>query len=231
MLYDVLREKLDPRSGVIREKATNEKYWRTAYDVVWKGRIHFIVVESLFRRNYGHYYVIRDNQYISPDFTYTKIDNSLFCILQSMIDDIESGKYDRKKTLSEKIRSFAAQEGFVSYMNNTKWCELFAAISKKIPDIEFQYKSIFDETEPDVYWEYYGDEELKYMNFAQIQWLKIKHTITNYKHIGVLVPSEAETHDKKDAVLEILEQYRIPYQYIEDEQAFIVYGYRQLKNG
>ena len=227
MLYDVLREKLDPRSGVIQEKAPKEnEYWQTTFDVVWKGSIHFIVVESLFRRSYGHYYVMRDNQLISPSFSYTKIEDSLYSTLQGMIDDIECGKYNNKKTLSEKIRSFVEQNGLVSYMNNTKWCELFSAISKKIPDIEFQYKLIFDEAEPDVYWEYYGDEELKYMNLAQIEWLKIKHTVNNYKHIGVLVPPEVEIHDKKDSVLEILEQYSIPYQYIEEEQAFIVYGYK-----
>lgn len=64
------------------------------------------------------------------------------------------------------------------------------------------------------------------MNLAQIEWLKIRHTVNNYKHIGVLVPPEVEIHDKKDSVLEILEQYSIPYQYIEEEQAFIVYGYK-----
>lgn len=227
MLYDLLCEKLDPRSGVIQEKSPkNNEYFQIAFDVVWKGHIHFIVVESLFRRNYGHYYVMRDNQYISPDFAYTRIDDSLFCILQSMIDDIESGKYNSKKTLSEKFRLLVEQKGFVSYMNNTKWHELFNALSQKLPNIEFQYKSIFDEAEPDVYWEYYGDEELKYMNLAQIEWLKIRHTVNNYKHIGVLVPPEVEIHDKKDSVLEILEQYSIPYQYIEEEQAFIVYGYK-----
>ena len=227
MLYEVLREKLDPRSGVIQEKAPKEnEYWQTTFDVVWKGRIHFIVVESLFRRSYGHYYVMRDNQLISPSFAYTKIDDSLFSTLQSMIDDIECGKYNNKKTLSEKIRSFVEQKSLVSYMNNTKWCELFAAIGKKIPDIEFQYKLIFDETEPDVYWEYYGDEDLEYMNLAQIEWLKIKHIITKYTHIGLLLPPTVETHDKKVEVLEILNKYSIPFEYIEDEKAFIIYGYK-----
>ncbi len=227
MLYDVLREKLDPRSGeVIEKNPEDNKYWQTAFDAVWKGNIHFIVIESLFRRSYGRYYVMRDGQYISPCFAYTKIDDTLFNIMQSMIDDIESGKYDNKKTLSEKIRSFVESKGLVSYMNDTKWHELFDAVSKKLPETEIQYKLLSDETEPDVYWNYNGDEELGYIMPAQIEWLKIRHTITEYRHRGVLLPPEAEIHDKKDEVTEILERYSIPYGYIEDEQSFIVYGYK-----
>ena len=230
MLYDVLREKLDPHSGVVQDRVPDEnKYWQTAFDAVWNGRIHFIVVESLFRRHYGHYYVMRDHQYISPCFVYTKIDDSFFRLLQSMIDDIEAGKYLNKKTLSEKIRLYTEKNGLVSCMNHTKWHEFFAAVREKIPDIEIRYKLIFEETEPDVYWKYDGDEELQYLNFAQIEWLKIRHTVINQKHIGAFVPPETEIHDKKEELLAIFKQYHIPYEFIEDEQAFLIYGYQSFR--
>ncbi len=228
MLCDALRERLDPRSGVVLKAAQNDnKYWQTAFDAVWKGRIHFIVVESLFRRNFGHYYVMRDEQYISPCFAYTRIDEQLFNILQSMIDDIENGRYDNKKTLRERIKSFAAQNGLVSYMNNTKWRELFDGIGKKMPDILLQYKLLFDENAPVDLWVYSADEELPHIDLARIEWLKLRHTVTEYKHIGNLLPPEEKTYDKKDEILEILHRSNIPYEYIENEQAFIIYGYKK----
>ena len=227
MLDAVWREKLDPRSGIIQENEPNHnECWQTTFDVIWKGRIHFIVLEALFRPNYGHYYVMRDNQNISQTYSFTRVDDSLFKTMQGMIDDIESGKYARKKTLSEKIRLFVQQKGLVSYMNNTKWRELFNAIGEKVPDIEYQYKSVFDENAPDEYWAYYGDEDLPYMNLASIEWLKIKHVTTDYTHIGRLVPPTIQTHDRKDEILHILQQYTIPYEYDEEEQVFIVYGYK-----
>lgn len=227
MLYEVLKEKLDPRSGTVKEKAPNDQaYWQTALDIVWKGNIHFVVIESLFRRNYGHYYVMKDNQSISPTFAYTKIDDSLFRRLQSMIDDIESGKYANKRTLSEKIRLLAEQKNLMSCMNNTKWRELFSAIGEKVPDIELQYKLISEEHAPDDYWPYSGDEELRYTNPAEIEWLKIKHVMTDYTHIGRLVPPDIQIHDKQAEILQILKTYHIPHEYDEAEQVFVVYGYR-----
>ncbi|MBQ5989914.1 MAG: hypothetical protein IJL67_10510 [Oscillospiraceae bacterium] len=36
----------------------------------------------------------------------------------------------------------------------------FSSLDEKLRDIEIQYKSVFDETDPDMYWDFYGDEEL-----------------------------------------------------------------------
>ena len=113
-------------------------------------------------------------------------------------------------------------------MNNTKWRELFHAIQEKLPEITFQYKSLFDENAPEVFWDYSGDEDLKYMNLAEIEWLKIRHTVTEYQHIGVLVSPKTQTYDKKDEITQILNQYHIPYEYREDEKCFVVYGYRHV---
>jgi len=64
-------------------------------------------------------------------------------------------------------------------MNNTKWHELLNDIREKIPDINLQYKTLFEEESPDVYWELYGDEEIDGMNLAKIEWLRIKHVRTS----------------------------------------------------
>ena len=162
----------------------------------------------------------------TPSYTFTETDASLFRLMQGMIDDIESGKYNSKKTLTEKVRAFTDRKGLVSYMNSTKWKELFSSLDEKLRDIEIQYKSVFDETDPDMYWDFYGDEELKYINPVQLEWFKIRQVITDYNHIGVLVPPEIQIQDKKDVITGILENYSIPYEYNEAEQVFVIYGYK-----
>lgn len=226
MLYEILCKELNPRSGKIQEMPLqNKRYWKGDFDVSWKGDFHFIVVESLFRRG-GHYYVDKNKQSVSPTYWFNKIDNELLKKMQRMIDEIDSGKYRNKKTLTEKIHSLVEQKGLVSYMNNTKWNELFNAINENIPYIDLQYKTIFDDESPDVYWELYGDEEIEHMNFGQIEWLKIKPTKTEYTHIGMLVSPQIRTYDKYDEILKILHQYNISYEYDETEQVFVIYGYK-----
>ena len=227
MLCSIFHEKLDSHSGSVQDTPSEGNgCWQTVFDAVWKGNIHFIIVESQYHRNFGHYYVMRDNQFISPSYTFTKTDDLLFRLMQGMIDDIESGKYNSKKTLTEKVRACTDQKGLVSYMNSTKWKELFSVLNEKLRDIEIQYKSVFDETDPDMYWHFYSDEQLQYINPVQIEWLKVRQVVTDYKHIGMLVPPEIQIHDKKDVITDILEKYSIPYEYNEDEQVFIIYGYK-----
>ncbi|MBR5683796.1 MAG: hypothetical protein IKW96_11095 [Ruminococcus sp.] len=227
MLHETLRKVLDTRSGVILPNSPQKgNCYETVFDAEWKGNVHFVVVMSEFRRNPGHYHVIRDGQPISPTYTFTKTDESLFRKMQRLIDDIENGKFSSKKTLSERITSFVEQNGAVSCMNNTKWRELLGALNENMKNIEIQYKNIFDEKAPDEYWELYGDEDIEHMNPAQIQWLKIKHTITEYRHRGALLPPETESYDKKEELMQIFRKYNIPYEYDESENAFVVFGYK-----
>ncbi|MBR5372392.1 MAG: hypothetical protein IK130_09270 [Oscillospiraceae bacterium] len=227
MLREILCEKLDPRSGeILPPEPQNDPYWRTALEIVWKGGIRFEVVESLVRRGLGHYDVLRDGQRISPDYVFTKTDDALFRIFQGMIDDIEAGKYRNKKTLREKVRLLAEEKGLVSYMNDTKWRELFGALREQAPDVQILYKTLFEENAPTESEPFSADETLAYVPFAEIEWLKIAHVVTEWEHIGVLVPPVVRTQDKKDTVLRILEQYHIPYAYDEAEQVFVIYGYK-----
>ena len=227
MLYDILCDKLNFHSGIMQKKSSKDNdYYQTALDIVWKNDIHFIVVEALFRHNYGYYGVMHHNQNLSQEIYFAKIDDSLFKTMQGIIDDIVCGKYNNKKTFSEKIRTFVEQKGLVSYMNNTKWHELFYAISENISDIELQYKTLFEENAPDEYWEYSGDEELPYMNFAAIEWVKINPSIKNYTHIGMLVPPKIQIYDKKQELIKIFKQYHIPYEYDKNKNIFIIYGYK-----
>lgn len=223
MLYEILCKELNPQRGKIREiSLQNDKYRKITFDVSWKSDFHFIVIESLFCCG-GYYYVERNQQAISPIYLFNKIDNELFKKMQRMIYEIDNGKYRNKKTLREKIHLLVEQKGLVSYMNNTKWHELFNALNE---NIDLQYKTIFDDESPDVYWELRGDEEIKHMNLAQIEWLKIKSIKAEYTHIGMLISPKIKIYDKKGEILKILHKYNIPYEYDETEQVFVIYGYK-----
>ncbi len=227
MLSDTLKKILDPRSGVVHPSPQkDDNYWKTILDIEWKSGIHFVVVESSSRRGLTHFFVSRDNQFISPNYTHTKKNDPLFRRMQNVIDEIENGKYDNKKTMSEKITDFVTRKGLVSYMNNTKWRELFGSLGKNLPEINIQYKTIFENDSPDVFWDMSSDEYLGHMNPAQFEWFKIQAVITEYTYRGALIPADIKTIDMKDELLEILDRYSIPYEYDEKEQIFTVYGYK-----
>ena len=61
-------------------------------------------------------------------FHYTKIDNDIIRCMQNLINEIEYGKYDNKKTQSDRIQDIIQQKQLTSYMNKTKWQELIAEI-------------------------------------------------------------------------------------------------------
>lgn len=219
---------LSTRNGEVQQiKILEQGYWNKVFDIAWKDGIHFVVyLYSIHNDKLGMYRVEKDKELISRTYSFNKVDDGSLKSMQQLIDEIDAGKYKNKKTLSEKIISIVNQRGLVSYMNNTKWHELLNDIREKIPDINLQYKTLFEEESPDVYWELYGDEEIDGMNLAQIEWLRIKHVITEVTHIGLLVPPKVQTYDKKDDVLRILNRHSIPFEYDVAEEAFVVYGYR-----
>ncbi len=227
LFYESLCKTLDPRSGKIQPiDKTNENSCKKVLDIVWKGGIHFIVESAKYC--YGYSYVMRDGQELSPLYRIDKPgDDSLKC-MQHVIDDIEDGKYKNKKTLREKIKSFVEENGLASYMNNTKWCELINDIMEKAPWDCVQYKTLFEKSAPNYFWDLNNDEDLVYkvLELSEIEWMKIKHVQTVSEYIGRLVPDKIQTYDHKSLFLEILQKHSIPYEYDESEQIFIVYGYR-----
>ena len=56
LINDILCEKLNPRSGVIKISSSNDED-RIYFDISWEGDFHFIVTGWV---HYGWYYVQRD---------------------------------------------------------------------------------------------------------------------------------------------------------------------------
>ena len=227
MLYDTLCEVLDLRSGraVPSDTADGERS-QNIFEAEWKGNLRFLAVMSEFRCGSGCYYVLKDGQAVSPIYHFSKADEALFGRMQRLIDDIENGKFRNKKTLRERIASLVEEKGLTSYMNNTKWHELMDAINEKAPYNGIQYKTLFEDTEPEVYWHLRSDEKIVHIDLAQVEWMKIRHTLTDREYIGYLVPDKVYKYDNKSVILEILQEYSIPYEYDELEQVFVVYGYK-----
>ena len=227
LFIESLSKRLDPRSGKIRPiDNTNERGWEKVLDIEWKGGIHFIVESSKYCLGYS--YVMRDGQILSPTYRITRPDDDSIKCMQHVIDDIEDGKYRNKKTLREKIKLFVEENGLASFMNNTKWRELINDIMEKAPWECVQYKTLFEKSAPNYFWDLRYDENLVYkaLDLSEIEWMKIKHVQTICEYIGRLVPDKIETYDHKSLFLEILQKHSIPYEYDESEQTFIVYGYR-----
>ena len=65
----------------------------------------------------GWYYILKNNEQISPTYHYSEINDIFLQKLQKIIDDIESGKYNNKKTPSEKIRMIVEEDSPVYEMS------------------------------------------------------------------------------------------------------------------
>lgn len=99
---------LNPRSAEIIEQSS------ALYNLKWKGNIEFLLYGHGNSRS-GWYYILKNNEQISLTYHYSEINDIFFQKLQKIIDDIESGKYNNKKTPSEKIRMIVEEDSPVYY--------------------------------------------------------------------------------------------------------------------
>lgn len=89
--------------------------------------------------------------------------------MQRMIDEIESGKYNNKKTEKEKVKTIVEERNLTSFMNHTKWKELIDSIMDEMREITIKYKTVFAEEEPDMYWTLDSDELFSHMNMMMLK--------------------------------------------------------------
>lgn len=222
-IYEILSSSLDFHSGIVQTRnKENSDNSSVLFQVSWKGNISF-TVEGW--NHFGWFLVERNGQQLSALFHYDKINDKTISTMQNLINEIEYGKYDSKKTESEKIQDVIGQRQLTSYMNKTKWQELIGEI-RQIDDLLIMYKTIFDTEEPKFYWTIVGDEHFDYMNRALIEWFKICCTIKKSEHLGRLIEPRVVHHDVKDKILDTLQRYSINYDYDEASNTFVIYGYR-----
>ncbi|MBQ8966576.1 DUF6678 family protein [Ruminococcus sp.] len=221
-MQELLRQKLHAEKGSISEPQEG----RDIFEICWKGGICFraeILPENTGR---GFYCVMRDGQAISPAVFFRKTDDRLLSAMQGLINDIDRGRYDRKKTLREMVRLTAEERRLVSCMNDTKWRELFSALKEKCPRVDIRYKSLFEEDPPEGYSGLWEDEGLDYTLNAELEWVKLRPVTAETIARGALLDPRVITTDDTALLKEIFAEYNIPHEYDEAEQAYVVWGYK-----
>lgn len=221
-IYDTLCEKLNPRSGVVQASNSDDED-TIFFDISWAGDFHFIVSGWA---HHGWYYVQRDKQRISSLYVFRKIDDKILSVMQHIIDEIESGKYNNKKTEIEKSKKIVEERNLTSFMNNTKWKELINSIMDEMREIPIKYKTVFDEEWPNMYWTIDGDEHFFHMTMSIIEWFKIGSELKKVVGQGRLIKPKIYITDKKTEIEGILKRFNIPYEYDDVEKYFTVFGYK-----
>lgn len=225
MVYEVLDKELNIYSGIKQAFTMFEEdvYYCKVIDIRWKGDIHFEVETS---KGNGWYFVSRDKQVISNLYHFYKIDDRTVTHMQQLINDIENGRYNRMKTLREKIVTIVEERGLTGCMNATKWKELLNEIETNLREIPFMYKTLFDENEPKYFWTLAGDEHIKHINTAVIEWMKINPVYVKRVYQGALLDDKIQVYSLESELVSILKKYNIPYEYAENEKVYIIYGYK-----
>lgn len=222
-VYEILYNALDFRSGTVQTK--NEEVVDKSsllFQISWKGNVDFSVEGW---KHFGWFLVKKNGQQVSALFHYTKIDNTTISCMQNLINEIEYGKYDNKKTQSDRIQDIIQQKQLTSCMNKTKWQELIGEI-RQIDNLLIKYKTIFDTSVPEFYWTIKGDEHFDFMNTALIEWFIISGNIKEHEHRGRLLEPKIVQHNISNKIADILKKYSIYYEYDETNNLYVIYGYR-----
>ncbi|MBQ9221482.1 DUF6678 family protein [Succinivibrio sp.] len=221
-LQEILLNNLNPQSGWSQPiSAQNDDQSSIQFQLVWNG-IAFTV------RGWPHlgwFYVEKDSQIVSPAYDYRSIDERTLSVMQHMIDEIEAGKYNHKKTLKDKIRETIQNRQLSSFMNTTKWRELIGSISD-IKALPIKYKNIFENDCPQDFWTLDGDEYLLSMDKSTIEWLRISCTIEKQEYLGQLLKPKMNVVRVRAEVESILKRFSINYVYDENDNSLVIYGYR-----
>lgn len=225
-----LIDQLDFLDGEVQEfvpTGNQEDTGVVAMDVKWKSGIHFIFYQPLWR---GYYYVMRNNEQISNLFHVRKYGNDLAISIQRLMNDINNGRYDHKNTPRELHLKYVQEKGLTGYMNNTKWDKIFDIIrtmeEETGKEISIMYKYISDIEAPVCYWSIRGDEYLHKGMYKYIEWLKIQPIVCDCEYQGRLIEPKYTYYDCTSLLLEKMDAANLHYEYLQDEEAYIIYGYR-----
>ncbi len=229
-IREFLIDQLDFLDGEVQEFVPTKNKEDTgvvAMDVRWKSGVHLIFYQPLW---FGYYYIMRNNERISSFFHVRKHNKDLAISIQRLINDINNGRYDNKNTPRELHLKYVQEKGLTGYMNNTKWNKIFDIIrtmeEETGKEISIMYKYISDSEDPVYYWSIRGDEYLHKDMYKYIEWLKIQPVVCDYEYQGRLIEPKCTHYDCTSLLLEKMNAANLHYGYLQDEEAYIIYGYR-----
>ncbi len=116
----IIIENINFRSGVVEESTSKESWYKIILDVRWKGNVHLEVHDTGSGWGGRYYYVVfRNGETVSAHYRSNKLDEKFFKSLQKLVDEIENGDFDKKKTHSEQVMEIVQKRNLTSYMNQT----------------------------------------------------------------------------------------------------------------
>lgn len=219
-LIKQIKENVDFKSGVFQSDDNPNRI----INVKWKHNVNFTIDVS-----YGTlwYYITRNGEEVSSTYTARKCDDKFFKSIQHLVNDIENGRFNHKKTHSEKVMEVISERNLVGYMNNIKWKEFVHAMDKEMPcNVPFDLKNLFEDDHFELYDRLYDDECFNNYDFKSIEWVKVKPKFCDSIHRGMLIPDEEIPHDFTEEFLNLMKKYSIPYEYDKTEDVYIIYGYK-----
>ena len=194
-------------------------------DIGWKGNVH---LQIFYRGSRYFYMVIRNEEQVSAGYYAGKPDESFFKSIQKLINEIENGDFDKKKTQREKIIEIVQRRKLTSYMNQTKWKEFLYAITEEMPIAPpYDYKTLFEDShEKSCFGTAYDRESFNYYDFKSIEWVKIKPCFEEHVYQGRLMEDKIIHHNVEAEFLALMEKYNIPYEYDSIKEVYVIYGYK-----
>lgn len=216
-----IRDNIDFKSGVF-QAVDGEK---RLIDVAWKHNVHYIV--DYFNGILWDC-VTRNGEQVSLQGTTTKKpDEEWLKQTQKLVNQIENGDFNHKKTRSDEIAEIIQKRNLTSYMNNTKWREFVHAMDEEMSvAVPYDLKTLFEDSHDGFFDTFYDDESFNYYDFKSIEWVKVKPVFSEYKFRGMLIPDEETAFDVEDEFIMLMKKYSIPYEYDNENKVYIIYGYK-----
>lgn len=220
-------DKIDFKRGIVQECNDEMRKNGCVLDVRWKMNVHIILYMNRFQGSCW-YYVERNGEKVSPSYYSRKFDDQIFHSLQHLVNEVDNGDFNYKKTISEKIAEIIHERQLTSYMNNTKWKEFIHAMTEEMSiEIPCEYKTLLEENRDSLsFCTGYDIESFNFYYFKSIEWVKVKPKFYERKRRGKLIEDAKIYHDAEQEFLDLMNKYSIPYEYDEVNEAYTIYGYK-----
>lgn len=152
-------------------------------------------------------------------------------ILNQCMFDIQSERYNNKKSVRAQVLEIVEKRNLTSYMNNTKWNEFRQAMKKEMPfPPPYIIKTLFENSDDQYFacldkdvdfFGAYDEESFVWLNYKIIEWIKVRPSY--YENTGGRLAENRIYHNAEKEFLAILGKYHIPYE--ADGGLYTIYGY------
>ena len=221
-------DKIDFKRGIVQACSDKMRKMGYALDVRWEMNVHLILYINRWSGSCW-YYVERNGERVSPSHYGRKYDDQFFHFLQHLVNEVDNGDFNYKKTISEKIAEIIHERQLTSYMNDTKWKEFIHAMDEEMSiEVPCDYKTLLEESRDNLaFCTGYDIESFNGYHFKSIEWVKVKPKFYERKHRGMLIEDEKIYRDAEQEFLDLMNKYSIPYESDEVNEAYTIYGYKR----